>query len=174
VSWRGGALDRLVDEDHAFLVDAVVRRLRALGWAVVVEASFNHFGDRGSIDVLGFHAASQCAVVVEVKSDLTVVEETARRLDVKVRLASDIVLREFGARPSAIGRLLVLPRSTTAWRRIDRLRATFDAVLPGRTADARRWLLSPAGRFAGVMFVSSSTARGRGNRGARANRGRRA
>ncbi len=126
----------------------------------MVEATFNHYGDRGSIDVLGFHPVSRCAVAVEVKSDLTGVEETARRIDVKVRLAPDIVLREFGAWPTAVGRLLVLPRSTTAWRRIDRLRATFDAVLPGRTEEARRWLRSPAGRFAGVMFVSSSNGGG--------------
>src|SRR5437868_15428149 len=39
--WRGGLLDRLVDEHHATLVNLVVRLLRILGWSVSVEVSFN-------------------------------------------------------------------------------------------------------------------------------------
>src|SRR4029079_2184988 len=34
VSWRGGDLDRLLDEAHARLVDEVVRRLAAPPWGV--------------------------------------------------------------------------------------------------------------------------------------------
>ncbi len=155
VTWRGGALDRLLDERHAALVETVVRDLRAAGWEVLVEVSFNHYGDRGSIDVLALHRASRCGVVGEVKSGLTVIEETNRRLDVKVRLAPTLIEERFGVRPVAVGRLLVLPRSTTSFRRVARLSATFDAVLPGRTAEARRWIRDPRGPFAGIAFVPS-------------------
>lgn len=53
--WKGEGLDRLLDEDHARLVELVVLKLQALGWEVAVEVSFSRFGERGSIDVLAFH-----------------------------------------------------------------------------------------------------------------------
>ncbi len=40
VSWRGGALDRLLDELHAALAGAMVDRLRGDGWDVPVEVSY--------------------------------------------------------------------------------------------------------------------------------------
>src|SRR5438045_3379348 len=39
VSWRGGELDRLLDEDHARLVGATVRLLARRGWTAVVEVT---------------------------------------------------------------------------------------------------------------------------------------
>ena len=45
--WEGEGLDRLLDEGHARLVDVVVRRLSALGWAVAVEVSFSRYGSEG-------------------------------------------------------------------------------------------------------------------------------
>ena len=43
VSWRGGALDRLLDERHAALVGVTSRDdLRATGWQVELEVTFNH------------------------------------------------------------------------------------------------------------------------------------
>src|SRR5205814_7728531 len=90
VRWRGGALDRVVDSRHATLVNLVVAILHLFGWETAVEVSFSHFGDRASIDILAWHAAFQTLLVIEVKSELTSVEETLRRLDVKTRLARQI------------------------------------------------------------------------------------
>jgi transcriptional regulator with XRE-family HTH domain len=39
VRWRGGALDRLLDERHASLVGRVVELVQSAGWVVRVEAS---------------------------------------------------------------------------------------------------------------------------------------
>ncbi|HVH18470.1 MAG TPA: helix-hairpin-helix domain-containing protein, partial [Myxococcota bacterium] len=54
---RGFALDgdRLLDERHAAMVEAVMRRLVALGWKVRAEVTFSSFGERGSIDVFGWN-----------------------------------------------------------------------------------------------------------------------
>src|SRR6187455_1140751 len=52
VSWRGGSLDRLLDEAHADIVGAVVTLLRGRGWTVLSEVTFSEWGERGSIDVL--------------------------------------------------------------------------------------------------------------------------
>ena len=163
VPWRAGALDRLLDERHAALVEVVVSDLRTAGWEVLVEVSFNHYGDRGSIDVLAAHTSTRSGLVVEVKTALTAIEETNRRLDVKVRLAPGLIDERFGMRPAAVGRLLVLPRTTTSFRRVALLGATFDAVLPGRTVDARRWLRHPVGPFAGITFVPITNGSGRGD-----------
>lgn len=43
--WRGAALDRLVDERHASIVDETVRIYRAAGWEVAVEASFSVYAN---------------------------------------------------------------------------------------------------------------------------------
>jgi transcriptional regulator with XRE-family HTH domain len=47
-SWRGGDLDRLVDERHALLSGLVVDARRRAGWSVLPEVSFSYYGERGS------------------------------------------------------------------------------------------------------------------------------
>ena len=50
LTWNGEGLDRLLDAEHAAIVEAVVRTLRSSDWLVATEVSFNNFGERGSID----------------------------------------------------------------------------------------------------------------------------
>ena len=119
VSWRGGALDRLLDEAHARLTAVVVERLRAAGWQVAVEATYNEFGERGSIDILAGRRDVSAALMVEVKSDLTVIEATVRKADEKTRLVRGSLCRKrFGYMPSNVGRLLILPATDSARRRV--------------------------------------------------------
>ncbi len=54
-NWHGGQGDRLLDRAHAAIVDRVIDILRTEGWDVTPEFSFNHFGDRGSVDILAWH-----------------------------------------------------------------------------------------------------------------------
>jgi transcriptional regulator with XRE-family HTH domain len=157
VSWRGGDLDRLVDAEHARLVAAIVHRLRADGWEVAVEVTYSEFGERGSIDVLGGRADVRAIVVVEVKADFTVVEATLRKLDEKVRLVRRVIgRRAFGWQADVVGRLLVLPASDTAWRRVRAAGPVLEAALPARGVAVRRWLRSPVGDCAGVLFVADT------------------
>jgi hypothetical protein len=39
--WKGGELDRLLDRDHAAMVEVVAGALRARGWTTLVEYSFS-------------------------------------------------------------------------------------------------------------------------------------
>ncbi|MBA2487716.1 MAG: helix-turn-helix domain-containing protein [Chloroflexi bacterium] len=41
VRWRGGASERLTDEDHSALVSAAARVLRGFGWTVLTEVTFS-------------------------------------------------------------------------------------------------------------------------------------
>ena len=102
VRWHGGDLDRLLDEAHAGLVERVAQLLRRLGWQVLVEVSYNRWGERGSVDILAWHAAARTVLVVEVKSEITAVEETLRKHDTKVRLAPAILHERLGERPAAL------------------------------------------------------------------------
>ncbi len=157
VSWRGGELDRLLDEDHAQLVAEVVRRLVALDWEVAVEVTYSEFGERGSVDVLGARRELFAMVVVEVKSDLTVMDATVRKTDEKDRIVRGSLGRErFGFRPTRVARLLVLPSSETARRRVRDASTILDTAFPSRGPAVRNWLRHPDGDLAGIMFVSDT------------------
>jgi len=156
LSWNGEALDRLLDSGHAALVEQAVRRLGAEGWLSSVEVSFNVRGERGSIDILGFHPDTGTVLVVEVKSVVPDVQATLMTLDRKARLAREVA-RDRGWVATRVGRLLVIAESRTSRRRIETHRALFEAALPSRAIAVRSWLRSPDGQpaFAGLLFLSS-------------------
>ncbi len=106
LSWRGAAVDRLLDERHSALVESTLRQLSGR-WDCAVEVSYAYFGERGSVDVLAWDAVSETLLVIEVKSEIGSVEETLRRFDVKARLAPRIAA-ERGWHPKTIARLLVI------------------------------------------------------------------
>lgn len=159
--WRGGDLDRLTDRGHADLVERVARRLAALGWVTYPEVSFNRYGERGSIDILAWHPLTRIALVIEVKSEITAVEETLRRHDMKARLAPAIVYERLGERPAAVGRLLVAPDTSTTRRRIADHGETFARAYPQRGRAVSRWLAHPGDAMAGVLLLQPGVTRAR-------------
>jgi transcriptional regulator with XRE-family HTH domain len=164
VTWRAGELDRLLDEGHAAIVGRICTLLRRRGWEVLSEVTFAVYGERGSIDVLAWHAASRTLLVIEVKTEITSAEETLRRHDVKVRLAPKIGLERFGTAPARVGRLLVVADTMTNRRRVERLASVLEAAYPGRGRQVRAWLAAPIGDLRALMFTA------RGEPGDRAGR----
>jgi transcriptional regulator with XRE-family HTH domain len=155
VLWRGPALDRLVDARHAVLIDASATGLVRLRWDVMPEVTYSVFGERGSIDLLGARADRRAVVVEEVKSDLTRIEETLRKLDEKVRLVHERIARErYGWPPSSVGRVLVLPDTDRARRQVRAHAGVFDLALPARGPEVRAWLRDPVGPMSGILFVA--------------------
>jgi hypothetical protein len=151
--WRAGDLDRLADEAHASLVGRVATLLGPLGWQVRIEVSYSIYGERGSIDVLAWHGPTRALLVVEVKTELTSIEETLRRHDAKARLAPRIARSEIGWHAAHVARLLVLPGHATARRRVARSDAVLGHALPMRGSELRSWLRQPIGPAAGILFV---------------------
>ena len=158
--YRAGRIDRLIDRAHAALVEHVLRHLRSAGWEVVVEFSFNVFGERGSVDVLAWHAPTRTLLIVEVKSRMTDLQDMLLSLGRKLRLVPDEVRRQIGWDPVAVGRIIVTPGTTETRAVLERHRSTFDASLPARAMEIRRWLRSPNGPISGVWLVSWDVLRG--------------
>lgn len=109
VSWQGAALDRVLDEGHSRLVGIVLARLAGWGWTTHVEVSYSEFGERGSIDILAWHAKTSTLLVIEIKTELGSVEGLLRPLDAKVRLAPGIARERFGWRAARVAALVVFP-----------------------------------------------------------------
>lgn len=131
--WRGADLGRLLDATHADRVEAVLQRLHSLGWATVPEATFSVFGERGSIDVLAWHAGRRSLLVIEVKSTIVEVHDLLAGVARKRRLASGIA-RERGWRPDHVSVWLVIRDDRTNRRRLARYRSSLRSVfaLDGR------------------------------------------
>jgi len=141
IRWRGEALDFLVDEDHAALQEWAARWLADCGWEVLAEVSFNHYGDRGRIDLLAYHAASRRLAVIEIKSRIEDAQDTVGRLDIKVRLAPEIA-RERGWLPASVTAVLLVADGRTSRRRVADHPGLFGRfALRGRPAFA--WLRRP-------------------------------
>ena len=156
VTWRGGLVDRLLDERHAQLVGAFAADLARRGWEVHVEVSFSQFGERGSIDILALRPSEGVALIVEIKTELTAIDDTIRRLDIKDRLASTIVFERFGWRPTVFGRLLVVQEGATGRRRVSAHEGSLRLAFPDRGSAVRAWIRRPSGRLSGLRFFSST------------------
>ena len=176
--WRGEAVDRLLDEVHADLVDASARLLGQSGWVVEIETTFAIDREHGSIDMFAWHPEQRVVLVGEMKSVVPDAQATIATLDRKSRLATRIA-HQRGWDPVTIGRLLVVGEGTTARRRVARHAAMFGAALPDRGRRVQAWLRRPVGALSGLLFLHPGTdlppnsrAMGLGQRRARPEAGR--
>lgn len=158
--WRGGDVSRLLDADHAMIVDHIVGRLRTLGWQVLLEYGFNHYGERGSVDVVAWHPATRTLLLIEVKSRFTDLQELLSTFARKLRLVPRLLAEAEGWRASHVARLIVVPGTRANRSVVERHANIFDAAFPARGAGVARWLRHPADTIAGIWFVTPSVVRG--------------
>jgi transcriptional regulator with XRE-family HTH domain len=172
LDWNGEALDRLLDADHATLVEKVAAMFRAAGWEVAAEVTFWVRGERGSVDLLAWHARTGVLIVVEVKSVVADVQATFMAFDRKARLGREIAAGR-GWKPASVGRLLVIGESRTSRRRVAAFSTIFEAELPDRFMAVRRYLTAPgpAAPLRGLLFLSGSPQATTRHRQPRARRG---
>ena len=153
--WNGAAADRLLDERHAAITERGVRYIGSLAsWLPEVEVTFADYGERGSIDLLARNRAASAVLVGEVKSVLGSLEDTNRTLDMKTRLALNIVFKRHGWRPQVVAKVLIVPRDTTIRRVIDAHESTMRSIYPARSREIRAWLRKPAVPISGIWVVS--------------------
>lgn len=131
--WRGPNLARLLDRRHAALSNAVVAELRAAGWQMLPEETFNDFGDRGAVDILAWRPPERALLIIEVKTELVDLQEMLRTLDMKSRVVPGQVRRRYGWSVDCVAKVVVMPGTTTHRRAV----ANHDALL-GRLAGSNR------------------------------------
>ncbi len=153
--WRGAWADQLLDAAHAALVETAASIFTRRGWRCIPEFSFAEFGERGSIDLFAAHERARVIAVCEIKSAFGSLEDTNRRLDVKVRLAPKLAKEAFGFRPEHVGRLLIVPDTAASRGIVNRHEQTMGLIYPQRSRDVRRWIRAPHGALAGIWFVSN-------------------
>jgi transcriptional regulator with XRE-family HTH domain len=160
VVWRGGELDRLLDADHALLQERwAARKADAGRWESAQEVTYNHFGDRGSIDDLAFDRVTAILLVSELKTGIYDAGRMLMKVDEKARIAADAA-RRFGWSATRVVRCLVIADTRTNRRRIASHAALF-ARYECRGRAAAAWLRAPDPAVGGVLlFVPLSDVRG--------------
>jgi len=148
---RGPAGEVLKDEEHALLTQWIKRQLDAMGWITEPEASFNVWGERGRIDLLGWLPVARIVLIDEQKTDVSDVQDLLGTLGVKERLALQIA-RQRGWNATSVAVLLVVSRTHRNLRTIERFSGLFERFAL-RGADADRWLRNPAGPARLLLLV---------------------
>jgi transcriptional regulator with XRE-family HTH domain len=153
---RGADLDRLLNQKHAALAEAVIALLRRIGgWVVRPEVSFSEWGERGIVDLLAWHERSSTVLVIELKTDIVDVGELLGTLDRKRRLGIRIAASA-GWLATSVATCLIVAESMSNRRRVGAHAGTFRAALPDDGRRARAWLRDPGGDLRALLFVSNA------------------
>ncbi len=151
--WRGGDLDRVVNERHATLHDAVAGLFRSAGgWENDPEVSFSIYGERGIIDVLAWHPGRRMLLVIELKTDLPDVSDLMGGVDRKRRLAPQLALAR-GWDPVLISTWVIVAESRTNRRRVATHGSVLRAKFPDDGRTMRSWLADPAISVNALSFL---------------------
>lgn len=150
--WKGAELSTLLDERHAALVREAVARLAAEGWTSWVEVTFAFGREAGSVDIIGWKSDPRALLVLEVKSELTDLQDAFAAVDRKRRLAMPIA-RQLRLSPLLIGTMFVFPEESQMRRAVERNAVLFDRMYPTRGVQVRRWLSRPVKDLRGLWFL---------------------
>ena len=157
--WRGGALPRMINERHAAMHEAVAARLARLpGWVFRPEVSYSVYGERGVVDLVGWHEATGTLVIVELKTEIVDVQDLIASMDRRRRLAAAIG-RSLGWQVRTVAVWVIVADSRTNRRHVARYRTVLRSAFPdgGRTMGA--WLREPAGTVAALSFLTYANGR---------------
>lgn len=161
--WRGAALDRVLSSRHAAMTETVTRMLIEAGWEVRPEVSFNHFGERGVVDLVAWRPERGVLLLVELKTELVNPNELLAVTDRRRRLAATIVA-PLGWRPATVGQWVVVAGSRTNQRRLAQHRTVFRAAFPADGRSVRGWLVKPDSPISALWFLPDSGATSVGRR----------
>jgi transcriptional regulator with XRE-family HTH domain len=162
--WRGGDLDRLLNRRHAALHEAALGMFAGLaGWHVVSEVSFNVWGERGIIDLVGWNEEHRALALGELKSEFVDPGELVGTMDRRERLAAAIV-ESRGWRPLVVGMWVIAADTRTNRRHLAASRKLLRGAFPADGHAMARWLVRPVTSIRGLSFVSVPRVAGEGKR----------
>jgi transcriptional regulator with XRE-family HTH domain len=160
----GRDLDRLLSARHALMHEEFARRYGRLPeWQWVPEGSFSFYGERGVIDVLGWHAAAGMVLIVELKTAIVDVNDLMASMDRRRRLGFSIA-RERGWTARFVSSWVLVADSATAHRRLADHTAVLRTAFPSDGRRMRSWLRRPSKPVAALSFLSDARLDGAGAR----------
>ena len=150
---RGADLDRLINARHTALHEAVTRHLATAlpDWIAASEVSFNIYGERGIIDILLWHPGHKALLIIELKTELVDPGELLATMDIRRRLAADIVASR-GWQPATVSTWVIVARSRTNERRLAQFRSMLRSAFPADGRAIRTWLRNPVGSVAALSL----------------------
>jgi transcriptional regulator with XRE-family HTH domain len=150
--WHGGDGDRLLNEAHTRLHEAVAASLGELdGWVQAPEVSFAIAGERGVIDILAFHRPTRSLLVIELKTELADLADLLAVTSRRLRLARQIAV-EHGWDAATVSAWVVVADSPANRRLAARFASLIRSALPADGHAMRRWLARPQGSIAALSF----------------------
>jgi len=143
-SWNGGEAARIVNERHSRMHELVATRLSGLsGWVFEAEVTFSLWGERGTTDILAWHAASRTLLVIELKTEIPDPAGLLAQVDRYARL-SPTIGRGRAWDVARVATWVLVAESATNRRQLARHRTMLRNAFPldGRVLGA--WLRDPA------------------------------
>ncbi len=125
---------RQADPVHARTAGYVERRLRRLGWVVAREVEVVRAGARGYVDLLAWHPATSCLLVIEIKTQLDDLGAIERTLTWYGHVALDAA-RSRGWRPRLVRAALIVLATDRVEARLADNRAALAGAFPVRARE---------------------------------------
>ncbi|MEX2183054.1 MAG: helix-turn-helix transcriptional regulator [Chloroflexota bacterium] len=159
--WRAGELDRLINAKHSALHDAVATMFgeRLPAWVLAPETSFAIYAERGVIDIVAWHPGRRALLIIELKTDISDVNELVGTVDRKRRLAREVV-RERGWDPLTVSTWVIVAPGRTNRARVAAHGAMLRAAFPVDGRTIRGWLQDPVGSVAALSIWRSGPTAG--------------
>ena len=160
--YQGAELDRILGAAHAELHESVAEWLGTLdGWVWLPEVTFAHYGERGFIDILAWHAATRSLLIIELKTELVDPQELVAVMHRRVRLGRTIAAQQ-GWDPLTVSAWVIVRRSRTERRRLLRHESILRRAFPIDGRAMRRWLRAPGERVSALSLWTDVTSGGPG------------
>jgi hypothetical protein len=121
------------------------------GWSVEPEVSFAHYGERGIVDQLAWHAACRHILIVELKTEFVDVNELLGTLDRKRRLIHQIAASR-GWEPALVSVWLIVCDTRTNRRHAAEHRTLLRSRFRLDGRQLRPFLANPTEATTGLAF----------------------
>jgi len=157
--WRGAALDRALSRRHASMTEAVTRLLLEARWEVRPEVSFSHYGERGVVDLVAWHAGTRTLLLIELKTELVDMNDLLAVTDRRRRLAAKIS-EPFRWIPASVSQWVVVAGSRTNRRRLAEHQTVLRTAFPADGRGIAGWLARPGHSSSALWFLTDSAGSG--------------
>jgi hypothetical protein len=130
---------------------------------VVSELSFNVWGERGVVDLVGWNEEHRALALGELKSEFVDPGELGGTMDRRERLAAAIV-ESRGWKPLVVGMWVIAADTRTNRRHLAASRRLLRGAFPADGHAMAAWLANPTTSIRGLSFVSVPRVAGEGKR----------